>query len=85
MGATERVASREYLATVRQRVEFRRLDLESARVTVQDTETVRVLEHAARAAKRRQAAYALSLLAEAPGYKLAPLLDEPGGRARSSS
>ena len=36
-------ARKEYMATVRRRVESRRLDLEGARITVQDTETVRLL------------------------------------------
>lgn len=70
------VARREYLTTVQQRVQARRLDLEDARVTVQDTETIRVLEHAARGDNPRQMTYALSLLADAGGYDISPLLAE---------
>jgi AAA family ATP:ADP antiporter len=72
-------ARNEYTATVRRRVESRRLDLEGARITVQDTETVRLLEQAARGANERQVIYAVSLLAEAPNYDLSPLLDELAG------
>lgn len=64
----------EYVATVRKRLEARLLDLESARLSVTDAETVRLLEATANGAKPRQAAYALSLLATAPGYDLRPLL-----------
>ncbi|MCW5980986.1 MAG: HEAT repeat domain-containing protein [Bryobacteraceae bacterium] len=69
-------ARKEYLRTVEKRVQARRLDLESARVTVQDTETIRVLEEAARGENPRQITYALSLLSEAPGYDVGPLLTE---------
>jgi len=73
------LARSEYMATVRRRVESRRLDLEGARITVQDTETVRLLEQAARGSNTRQVIYALSLLAEAPNYDLVPLLMELAG------
>lgn len=69
-------ARREYMDTVRRRVESRRLDLEDARISVQDTETVKLLEQAARSPNPRQVLYAVSLLGEAPGYDLAPLLME---------
>ncbi len=69
-------ARSEYVATVRNRVEARRLDLESARVTVHDSDTIRLLEEAARRSHERQALYALSLLGEAPGYDIVPLLEE---------
>ncbi len=69
-------AKKEYLTTVRRRVESRRLDLEGARVTVQDQETLVLLEQVARGTNSRQVIYALSLLDEAPGYNLAPLLSE---------
>ncbi len=69
-------ADSEYAATVRQRIESRRLDLEGARITVQDPETLRLLEQVARGSNERQVLYALSLLAEAPGYDPAPLLVE---------
>jgi AAA family ATP:ADP antiporter len=67
-------ARHEYVATVRRRLESRRLDLATARITVRDPETIRLLEGAASGANPRQASYALSLLSEAPNYDLAPLL-----------
>jgi AAA family ATP:ADP antiporter len=69
-------AKREYLSTVEKRVQARRLDLEEARVTVQDTETIRVLEEGAKGDNPRQITYALSLLTEAPGYDISPLLKD---------
>ncbi len=69
-------ARKEYVSTIRKRLESRRLDFESARVTVNDTATVRLLETAAADAKPRQAAYALGLLAEAPDYDIRPLLQK---------
>ncbi len=72
-------ARREYMDTVRRRVESRRLDLEDARISVQDTETVKLLEQAARSPNPRQVLYAVSLLGEAPGCDLAPLLTELAG------
>jgi ATP:ADP antiporter, AAA family len=68
------VAQREYVATVRKRLDSRRLDLESARITVSDAGTIRLLETTAEGANSRQAAYALALLAEAPKYDERPLL-----------
>src|SRR6202030_1688156 len=41
-------ASREYLATVRRRLASRRLDIENARVSVTDGETLTLLEQTAR-------------------------------------
>jgi HEAT repeat protein len=80
-------ARREYLLSVRRRLEARRLDLEGARVTVGDPATVALLEQAARSGNARQACYALSLLAELPGYTLEPLLvelaDRPSGEVRA--
>lgn len=67
-------ASREYVATVRRRLDMRRLDIESARVSVNDPGTITLLEQTAAGSNPRQAAYALSLLAEVRGYDLAPLL-----------
>jgi ATP:ADP antiporter, AAA family len=69
-----RLASREYVATIRKRIASRRLDLESSRLRIEDAETISVLEQSAAGDNPRQAAYALSLLAEAPGYDLKPLL-----------
>jgi AAA family ATP:ADP antiporter len=83
-----RVAHHEYLGTLRSRLERRRLDLESARATVGDPDTIALLEQTAATASSRQVCYALSLLAEAPGYNLAPLLrrvassDSPDVRAK---
>ena len=70
------LARKEYMATVRRRVEGRRLDLDDARVTVHDSETVRLLEEAARGSNARQVVYALELLGDAPGYDVSPLLRE---------
>jgi HEAT repeat protein len=67
-------ARKEYVATIRKRLESRRLDLAGERITVNDPGTVRVLEQAAAGGNSRQAAYALSLLGEAPGYDPRPLL-----------
>ena len=72
------LARGEYVATVRRRLESRRLDLESARVSVSDRDTIRLLEATARGPNVRQATYALGLLAEAPGYDLRPLLADLG-------
>jgi ATP/ADP translocase len=69
------LASREYVATVRRRLESRRLDIEDVRVRVSDPATVRMLEEVAAADNPRQATYALSLLSETQGYALAPLLN----------
>jgi ATP:ADP antiporter, AAA family len=70
------LARREYVATVRKRLESRRLDLGSARVSVTDAATARMLESAAQGSNPRQAAYALSLLGEAPDYDIRPLLQK---------
>lgn len=67
-------ASREYAATVRRRLSSRRLDMENARVSVTDPATLALLEQTTASENPRQAAYALGLLAEAPGYNLRPLL-----------
>ncbi|HEY1341164.1 MAG TPA: Npt1/Npt2 family nucleotide transporter [Bryobacteraceae bacterium] len=68
------LARREYIATIRKRMESRRLDLESARVAVTDRATIQLLESAAAADNPRQAAYALGLLAGARDYDPRPLL-----------
>lgn len=70
-----RLAQREYMGTVRSRVERRRLELEDARVTVGDPATLRLLEQTVDSSNARQACYALTVLAEAPGYDLAPVLE----------
>lgn len=69
-------AQRQYVATVRERFEHRRLDFESARVHVADRATLTMLEQTSRAGNARQAAYALELLSQAPGYRVEPLLAE---------
>jgi AAA family ATP:ADP antiporter len=69
-------AQKEYVLTIRKRLESRRLDLESLRVSVQDPSLMRLLDETARGGSARQASYALSVLAEAPGYDLARLLAE---------
>ncbi len=67
-------AHREYIRTIRKRIEARRLDIESARVIVEDKDTIRMLEHTAQSDNGRQAAYALTLLGEAAAYDIRPLL-----------
>lgn len=67
------VAQREYLATVRKKLELRRLDLGSSRVTVTDRAVLKAMEKTVREGQPRQAAYALGLLAEAAGYDPGPL------------
>ena len=70
------IAQREYVATVRKRLELRRLDIESSRITVSDRATIQLLERTAREGSGRQAAYALELLSQAPGYRLDALAAE---------
>jgi AAA family ATP:ADP antiporter len=67
-------ARKEYVATIRKRLAARQLDLESARVTVEDAGTIALLEQTAANGQARQAAYALSLLGQAAGYDLNPQL-----------
>ncbi len=73
------LAQKEYVLTIRKRLDARRLDLESARITVGDPAMLALVEQAARSSNHRQACYALSLLAEAPGYPLEGLLEELAG------
>jgi ATP:ADP antiporter, AAA family len=70
------VARREYIATVRKRIESRRLNFEEVRISVTDGATIKLLEATAAGENPRQAAYALSLLAEAPGYDVHGLLQK---------
>jgi len=72
-------AQRQYVLTIRRRLEGRRLDLDGARIQVQDAETVHLLETAAAGGNPRQAAYAISLLADAPGYDATSLLGRLAG------
>ncbi len=75
-------AKKEYITTVRHRLESRRLDLESARVSVDDPSTIALLEQTALGDNARQSLYALSLLGEARGYDFQKLLPK---LARSST
>src|SRR5207253_270574 len=67
-------AKKEYVATVRKRLELRRLDIESARVSMDDPAIIALLEQTAASPNPRQSVYALSLLSEVRGYNLKPLL-----------
>ena len=67
-------AHREYVRTIRRRIQARRLDIGSARINVEDADTIRLLEAAAQGTNARQAAYAISLLGETPSYDPGPLL-----------
>jgi AAA family ATP:ADP antiporter len=67
-------AHREYVRTIRKRLEARRLDFDSARITVGDADTIRMLETTAFSANPRQAAYALSMLGATHGYEVQPVL-----------
>jgi HEAT repeat protein len=69
------LARKEYIATIRKRFEARRLEFETTRVQVHDAATVRFLEETAQSGQPRQAAYAIGLLAEAPGYDARRLFD----------
>jgi AAA family ATP:ADP antiporter len=67
-------AKQEYFQTVRARLNTRRLELDTSRVPVSDPAMVALLEEAAGSPRPRQACYALSLLAEAPGHDSSRLL-----------
>ncbi len=68
------VARKEYIATVRKRLESRRLDFEEIRINVTDRATIKLLESTANGDSARPAAYAISLLAQATDYDIRPLL-----------
>lgn len=68
-------ARKEYVTTVRKRLQLGRLDLDSLRVNVNDAATLRLLETTAESENPRQAVYALSLLADARGYNIERRLD----------
>ena len=70
------IARKEYVASIRQRLESRRLDLSSIRLAVSDAATIHMLETAAHGGNARQAAYALTLLSEAPGYNIRTILED---------
>jgi len=67
-------AKKEYITTVRRRLESRRLDLDSARISVEEPATLALLEQTALGDNARQSIYALSLLADAQGYSFQKLL-----------
>lgn len=67
---------KEYTATIRRRLESRRLDLQDARITVAGAETVALLEKTVEEGTPRQVAYAIGLLADVPGYDLGPRLEQ---------
>jgi ATP:ADP antiporter, AAA family len=68
------VARRQYVATVRDRLATRRLELETARLSVSDPGTIGLLEQAARGDNPRQAAFAVTTLSEAAGYRIGSLI-----------
>ncbi len=68
------MARKEYIATVRKRLESRRLDFADIRINVTDRATIQLLEQTATGDSPRPAAYAVSLLAQAGEYDLRPLL-----------
>jgi ATP:ADP antiporter, AAA family len=78
------IARREYIASVRQHLERRRVDFASTRISVTDGATIGILEAAACGNNARQASYALSLLEEAPGYDVRPLLVRLIGTSEAS-
>ncbi|HWQ55747.1 MAG TPA: Npt1/Npt2 family nucleotide transporter [Bryobacteraceae bacterium] len=63
-------ARREYISTIRKRLASRRLDLENPRITLQERDTIRLLEETATAPNPRQATYALGLLADVRDYDI---------------
>ncbi len=80
-------AKKEYVSTVRKRLANQRLDLSSARLNVGDPATIALLEETIARGAPRQVSYALSLLADAPGYPLEPqlrkLVSSPSTEVRS--
>ena len=80
-------AKKEYINTVRNRLDSRRLDLGSARVSTDDPATIKLLEETALGGNARQAVYALTLLGESNGYDLNGLLPKlaqsPEGAVRA--
>ncbi|HEX3877553.1 MAG TPA: Npt1/Npt2 family nucleotide transporter [Bryobacteraceae bacterium] len=67
-------ARREYIATIRKRLESRRLDFQEVRINVTERATVQLLESTAYGEQARPAAYALTLLSQAPDYDIRPML-----------
>jgi ATP/ADP translocase len=73
------MAQREYLRSVRRRLESRTLDFEEIRISVSDPAVIALLETTARGDNARQAAYALRLLGETQGYDAMPLATSLAG------
>jgi len=69
------IARKEYVNAVSRKFTARRLDMASLRVSMSDRGTIHMLETAAQGENARQAIYALTLLSEAPGYGITPMLD----------
>ncbi|MBI3680191.1 MAG: hypothetical protein HY235_07310 [Acidobacteria bacterium] len=82
-------AKREYVATVRGRLEARRLDLDSVRISVNDPATMKLLEETARSPLPRQACYALEMLEASQSVNLEPILreliDSPSAEVRGKA
>src|SRR5437763_963436 len=70
------VARREYIATVRKRLDMRRLEFDSARLKVADPATLKLLEATALSDNPRQAAYALSVIANLEHQRVTLPLDK---------
>jgi AAA family ATP:ADP antiporter len=68
------MARNEYVASVRRRLDTRRVDLHLERITVTDAHMIALLESHATGENSHQAVYALTTLSEAPGYDIRPLL-----------
>jgi AAA family ATP:ADP antiporter len=69
------LAQREYVLTIRRRLETRTLDLASVRVSATDRAVIKLLEETARGSNGRQASYALTMLGTVEGYDIAPLIE----------
>jgi ATP/ADP translocase len=67
-------AKRQYTDLVRDRLKRARAAVDEIRVPYQDPEVVRFLEESAVSQSQRQTLYALTMLAQIPGYRIEPLL-----------
>lgn len=74
-------AQKEYISTIRNRLDTRSLNFEDARTRVNDPKIVELLERTAEGGSPRQAAYALRLLAEAPNHPMTALLERTVARS----
>ena len=75
------VAKREYIATVRSRLEMRRLDFDTARLNVKDPATLKLLRETALSPNPRQAAFALSVIMNVDDWPALIPLDQIIGNA----